>query len=184
MFFRLSAECSTIELIANWNYFISHGKYPFNKHTTQNLSIQKNRNVYSLQRLNTTFNHINSQSRNCFGCERNNHKNCFGFCLKAFISLLYLCFTSFSVIKMAAIRGYAPRTSLRQRVRLLLLYMAKIGFLEGFHEKCVLHLLRSRTLNLPLSRAGILLLNYIRIYLQGKSIRSDPIQTFLTSFVK
>jgi hypothetical protein len=60
----------------------------------------------------------------------------------------------------------------------------EIGFLEGFHEKCVLHSLRSRTLNLPLSRAGILLLNYIRIYLQGKSIRSDPIQTFLTSFVK
>jgi hypothetical protein len=85
---------------------------------------------------------------------------------------------------MAAIRGYAPRTSLRQRVRLLLLYMAKIGFFEGFHEKCVLHSLRSRTLNLPLSTAGILLLNYIRIYLQGKSIRSDPIQTFLTSFVK
>jgi len=32
---------------------------------------------------------------------------------------------------MAAIRGYAPRTSLRQRVRLLLLYMAKIGGAGG-----------------------------------------------------
>ena len=33
---------------------------------------------------------------------------------------------------MAAIRGYAPRTSLRQRVRLLLLYMAKIGASGGY----------------------------------------------------
>lgn len=84
---------------------------------------------------------------------------------------------------MAAIRGYAPRTSLRQRVRLLLLYMAKIGFLEGFHEKCVLHSLGFEP-KPPVLTPAFFQLNYIRIYLQGKSIRSDPIQTFLTSFVK
>jgi hypothetical protein len=39
---------------------------------------------------------------------------------------------SYGTIKMAAIRGYAPRTSLRQRVRLLLLYMAKIGASGGY----------------------------------------------------
>lgn len=65
-----------------------------------------------------------------------------------------------------------------------IIHITKLDFWKDFTIKCVLHSLRSRTLNLPLSRAGVFLLNYIRIYLQGKSIRSGPIQTFLTSFVK
>ena len=93
---------------------------------------------------------------------------------------------SYGTIKMAvmtrvALAKYSTVTGLRLHYFAL---MTKIGFFKGFHVKLRSTFIEGLHLKPPGFSPVFFYLNYSRIYLQGKSIGSDPTQTFLTSFVK